>query len=236
MGEGFHAGVGDGGAAEVELGDLVFEGEEDFEFGVVAGGDAGEEVGAEEGGVGLELEELGAALFGGGDDVVFGGGDALGEGGVEGFVVADAGGFFGVGVGGFAFGVAFPAAEVGSGVDPGFEQGFFWIGEGVAFGGHEHVIVLGEGGDFVEVAAGAVFGFEDGAVFAAFHDGPGAIEAEAGFGFLFAAVNDLGGAVAVNAFFAEDGPDFLFELGGGGEGRERRDEGERKNGWEKDRT
>jgi hypothetical protein len=216
LAEGFHAGVGDGGAAEVELGDLVFEGEEDFEFGVVAAGDAGEEVGAEEGRVGLEDEDLGTGGFGFGDDVVFGGGDALGEGGVKGFVVANAGGFFGVGVGGFAFGVAFPAAEVSAGVDPGFEQGFFGIGEGVAFGGHEHVIVFGEGGDFVEVAAGAVFGFEDGAVFAAFHDGPGAVEAEAGFGFFFATVDDLGGAVAVDAFFAEDGPDFLFELGGSG--------------------
>jgi hypothetical protein len=67
------------------------------------------------------LEELGAAGFGSGDDVVFGGGHALGEGGVEGFVVADAGGLFGVGGGGFAFGIAFPATEVGTGVDPGFE-------------------------------------------------------------------------------------------------------------------
>ena len=115
---------------------------------------------------------------------------------------------------------AFPVAKLGALFDPGFDEGFFGVGDGVgfAFGRHGEVIIDGEGEGFEE-PAGVGFAGDNifvGVLFAAFHDAFGVVEAEAVFGFDEFAVLGALLLVALEAFGLEDGEDLFGEVDGGG--------------------
>jgi len=176
----------------------------------VGGGEAGEgevEAAGEVagGGFGVEGEALGLEF-----------GEEEGVDGIGGAVDLGDGGLGGRDEGppGFAFGGGEDAIPGGAGGDPVLEQLDLIRRQRIALRRHEHVVVLGQGDDLMQVALGDIPRHQGRAGLAALEHRPGGVEAQAALGFLDAALLLVGRLVAVEALLFQHWQDLLGEIHG----------------------